>query len=903
MPRLRFLRLEIAGVAILLGLAGIPAAAEPSLADSAEKIYLHKDWQLQSSCEVKAGAEQLSVVGFDATRWHHANLPNTVVGALVDDKTYPDPTYGANLKSLPGMDYSSKTFFALQDMPKDSPFRCSWWFRTEFVVPAEFENKTQWLDFLGINYRANVWINGKKVADQKDVAGTFATFEFNVSKYLAPGKPNALAVEIFAPQKNDLGITWVDWNPTPADKDMGIWKDVFLTATDSVSLRNPFVTSKLDSEYRTAALTISADLRNTSEQEVNGTLRANLDGMQIRQAVKLAPGEARTVTFSPETYSELRLMHPRLWWPYQMGKPNLYDAKLDFEVDGRVSDSAEVSFGIREVTSELTDKGYRLFKINGRKLLIRGAAWAPDMFLRWSPERVDADLAYVRDMGLNTVRLEGRIDHEEFFAKADRLGILLMPGWTCCDAWERWKSWKDEQHKIAGTSLRSQIRILRNHPSVFVWLYGSDNPPPADVEKMYLGILKDLEWPNPSVSSAADTPTAVTGKSGVKMTGPYEYVPPVYWLTDTRAGGAYGYNTETSPGPAIPPKESLERFIPKNHLWPIDEVWNYHAGGERFTTVNVFTDGLNRRYGTARSLDDYERKAQAMTYDGQRAMFEAYGRNKYTATGVIQWMLNNAWPSLIWHLYDYYMVPAGGYFGTKKATELVHVQYSYDDNSVAVINGTYEPVKGTKVTAKLYNIDAKEKASRAATLDLPPDSSTKAFDLPKVDDLSKTYFLRLELHDAAGKLVSDNFYWLSTKPDTLDWKHKKDTVYTPQADFGDLTGLNSLPPARIVVSRQSLGKSGRHNWMTLTIENKGEGVAFMIHPRVTRGKAGEDVVPIFWSDNYFSLLPGEKRNVNARYDDSALGGKEPILEIEGYNIEPGSVPAGAFTVAPDEPGQ
>jgi len=177
------------------------------------------------------------------------------------------------------------------------------------------------------------------------------------------------------------------------------------------------------------------------------------------------------------------------------------------------------------------------------------------------------------------------------------------------------------------------------------------------------------------------------------MTGPYEYVPPVYWLTDSKAGGAYGYNTETSPGPAIPPRESLERFIPKEHLWPIDDVWNFHAGGERFTTVNVFTDGLNRRYGTATSLDDYLRKAQAVTYDGERAMFEAYGRNKYTATGVIQWMLNNAWPSLIWHLYDYYLVPAGGYFGTKKAMEPIHVQYSYDDNSVAVVNSTYEAVK------------------------------------------------------------------------------------------------------------------------------------------------------------------------------------------------------------------
>jgi len=898
MARLR-IRLAFLAAMVAVGwLAGAPLAA----AAPGQKIYLHQDWRLQSSCDAKATGEQVSMPGFDVSKWHRTNLPNTAVGALVDDGTYKDPMVGMNLRSLPGMDYSTKHFFAIQDMPKDSPFVCSWWWRTEFVAPEDFAKKIEWLNLLGINYRANVWVNGKKVADGKDVAGTFVTFEFNVSDVLKPGKANALALEIFAPQKYDLGITWVDWNPTPADKDMGIWKEVFLTVSDGVTVRNPFVSSKLENEYKSAALTVSADLRNASDKPVEGVLHASIEGVgQVQQTVKLAAGETKTVSFSPEKYAELKLAHPRLWWPYQMGEPNLYEAKLRFEIGSHVSDATDVTFGVREATSELTDKGYRLFKMNGRKVLIRGAAWAPDMFLRYSPERVSADLAYVKDMGLNTVRLEGRIDHEDFFAKADKLGILIMPGWTCCDAWERWKVWKEDQHKIAGESLKSQIRILRNHPSVFVWLYGSDGPPPADVEKMYLGILKDLDWPNPSVSSASESPTTVTGKSGVKMTGPYEYVPPVYWLADTQAGGAYGYNTETSPGPAIPPKESIERFIPKEHLWPIDDVWNFHAGGERFTTVNVFTDALTRRYGAATSLDDYERKAQAMTYDGQRAMFEAYARNKYTATGVIQWMLNNAWPSLIWHLYDYYMVPAGGYFGTKKSTEIVHVQYSYDDNSVAVINGKNEEIKGMKVSAKIYNIDAKEKGAQDATVNLPADSATKAFELPKVADLSKTYFLKLQLHDAEGKLVSDNFYWLSTKADTLDWKHKKDTVYTPQAEFGDLTGLNSLAPAKIIVSKQSLGKRAGENWMTLTIENKGEGVAFMIHPRVTRGKGGEDVAPILWSDNYFSLLPGEKLSVRARYDDQALAGKEPVLEMEGFNVEPGSVPAGEFTVAGGDP--
>ena len=873
----------------ILVLPAVVLASDPP-SEQPARMYLHKDWHLQSSCEEKAAAgTQIATVGFDASAWHHTDIPSTVVAVLVKDKTYPDPFFGTNLRSFPGMYKSNKIQWANYDMAKDSPFRCSWWYRTEFMLPEDFEKKTAWLNFLGINYRANIWINGQKVADAADIAGAYRTFEFEVSKFLQPGKVNALAVEIFAPKKDDLEITWVDWNPTPPDKMMGIWREVFLTTSADVSVRHSFVASKLGADYKTASLTVSADLRNDSNHPVQGTLRAEIGDIKISQPVSLAPSEQKAVRLGPNQFPQLNLANPRLWWPYQMGDPHLYTAKISFESGERVSDSENVTFGIREVTSEMTDSGARLFKVNGKNVLIRGAAWADDMLLRWSSERLDADLKYVRDMGLNTIRLEGHLDRDEFFEKTDRLGILVMPGWSCCDAWERWKDWKSEQHAVAAASLRSQIWRLRNHASVFVWLYGSDGPPPATVEKMYLGILKDLEWPNPSISSASQEPTTVTGKSGVKMTGPYEYVPPVYWLTDKDAGGAHGYNTETSPGPAIPPRESLERFIPKEHLWPIDDIWNFHAGGERFTTVNVFTDGMNKRYGKALDLDDYLRKSQAITYDGQRAMFEAYARNKYRSTGVIQWMLNNAWPSLIWHLYDYYLVPAGGYFGTKKACEPLHVQYSYDDNSVAVINSTYEAHKGMKASAKIYNLDAKEMASKDATLDLPPDSSTRAFDLPKPEGLTQTYFLQLQLQDATGKLVSDNFYWLSRKADLLDWAHKQDTVYTPQKEFGDLTALSSLPKVNVEASMALIVGVASPNQPLMShvvVKNLSSSVAFMVHLRLTNGNGGEDVVPLTWEDNYFSLLPGEKREINVEYPGPGVQGKKAVLEVDGFNVNP-----------------
>ncbi len=854
----------------------------------ADPVFLHSDWRLESSCKLTAKAEAISLPGFDDSKWHPALVPGTVVGSLVADKTLPDPNYGKNLNSFSGAFTNNKIQAANLGMPAGSPFRCSHWFRTEFAAPAAYAKGLVWLHFLGINYRANIWLNGKQLADRNEVAGAYRAYEFRIGELLNKSGNNALAVEVFPPEKNDLGLTWVDWNPTPPDKDTGIWREVFLSSSGDVTLRHPFISSKLDSNYKTATLTLSAELRNTTDHPMRATLHAGVADTQLSQPVELAAKETKIIRFSSGQFPQLKLANPHLWWPYQMGEPYFYTAKFRVEISSETSDSASIDFGIREVTSELTETGGRLFKVNGKRVLIRGAAWAPDMLLRWSSWKLDADLAYVRHMGLNTIRLEGKTDRDELFNKTDKLGILVMPGWICCDAWEHWNKWTPETKKIAAASLIDQISRLRNHPSVFVWLYGSDGPPPAEIETMYLDLLKELEWPNPTISSASETPTKVTGKSGVKMTGPYEYVPPMYWLSDKKAGGAFGYNTETSPGPAIPTKESLAKFIPKEHLWPIDDYWNFHAGGERFTDIDVFRDALTRRYGPPDSLDDFERKSQAMTYDNQRSMFEAYARNKYVSTGVIQWMLNNAWPSLIWHLYDYYLVPAGGYFGTKKAQEIVHVQYDYDTNSVSVINGKYEDLKGYKVTAKRYSIDAKEAGARDASVDLPADSTTKAFELPTPANLSTTYFLKLQLQDASGNPVSDNFYWLSTKLDTMDWKHKKDTVYTPQKDFADLPGLNSLPPLKLETEAHYL-RDGGLGAIPIRVKNSSSSMAFMVHLRVTKGPDGDDLVPIFWDDNYFSLLPGEGKNISASFAVADLGGGEPALTIDGYNIAPTAV--------------
>ncbi|HEX8817497.1 MAG TPA: glycosyl hydrolase family 2 [Terriglobales bacterium] len=851
------------------------------------KLLLAQNWQLQSSCEVKATGAEISQAGFSTTGWHKAAVPTTVVAALIADGTYPDPSYGMNLKSLPGMDYPPLPFFALQSMPTDSPFRCSWWFRTEFSTQAGSADGKTWLHFDGINYRANVWLNGEKIADAQDFAGMLRVFEFDVSKHLISGKPNALAIEVFAPEKTDLGTTWVDWNPTPADKNMGLWKDVYLTNTGDIALRHPFVASKLAADYKSAALTIAAELHNRTAHPVTTLVRAEIEGVRISQTVELAASESKTITFSPEQYPQLHLAHPRLWWPYQMGKPEMYTADLRVETDGKISDATAVRFGIREVTSQLTDKNYRLFKINGNNLLIRGAAWSPDIFLRWSYDRAAAAMDYTRAMNLNAIRLEGRMEREEFFDMADRLGILLMPGFTCCDFWQQGDEWLPETYKIAGASLTDQLTRLRNHPSVFVWLNGSDEVPPPKIESMYLQIEKETEWPNPTLSSANDETSTLSGPSGVKMPGPYEYVPPNYWYTDKK-GGAFGFNTETSSGAVIPLLESLKKFIPADHLWPIGDYWNYHAGLEHFTNIDRFITGLDGRYGKAADLPDFLRKSFAANYESSRAMFEAYGRNKYDSTGVIHWMLNNAWPSIIWHLYDYYLVPSAAYFGTKKACEPLHVQYSYDDNSVVIVNGYDRAFDNLSVKATTYGINSKATASDLTVLDVAADSTIRALQLKPVDGLTPTYFLKLELRDRSGKLVSENFYWLSTKPDVIDWANSVEDYYTPESAFADLTALNSLPPVKLKTSSR-ITQSPNETIVHALIENPSSSVAFMARFRLA-DKNNDDIVPIFWDDNYVSLLPGEKREVTASFAPSESKSSPLTLTIDGWNVAPITIP-------------
>ena len=477
--------------------------SEPGVKNTAneatERLALREHWNLQSSAKVADEGEIISTASFVPRGWHETTVPTTVVAALVNDKTLPDPFFATNLRQLPGVTYRIGANFSNVRMASDSPYAVSWWYRRQFTAPASCAGKTVWLNFKGINYRANVWLNGKQIANSNEVAGAWRTYEFNVTKAVRVGGENVVAVQVFAPTERDLAITFVDWNPAPPDKNMGLWREVYLTASGPVALRYPTVVSKLNSPANDSAqLTVTAQLKNAANHPVKGVLRAQITNivrskLEVRQLeleVEISSNETKDVTLTPDRFEQLTVAHPQLWWPAQMGEPHLYWLDLTFESAGAVSDRSHSEFGIREITSEINATGGRQFHVNGKNILIRGGGWSSDMMVREDSQRLQDQFRYVRDMGLNTIRLEGKLENEEFFDLADREGILVMAGWCCCDFWEQWQHWKPEDYRIAKESLRDQIYRLRGHPSLVMWLNGSDHHPPPKVEQMYLEVEK-----------------------------------------------------------------------------------------------------------------------------------------------------------------------------------------------------------------------------------------------------------------------------------------------------------------------------------------------------------------------------------------------------------------------------
>jgi exo-1,4-beta-D-glucosaminidase len=838
---------------------------------------LKNGWKMQSSLTATANGEQISQQNFSTAGWYDVNVPTTIIAGLLANKVYDfDPFFAKNLEKITGPQF-------------DKP----WWFRKEFSLPASEKNKTVSIRLHGINYKATVWLNGVLISDTTTMKGPFRFFEFDVTKQIKYDGANVLAIEVtrpFNPQKRegDLAIDYADWIHYPADYNGGIVNDIVVNTCDKVAVSHPLVITKFDlPSLSVAHLQVDAEVINYSNEEADVRVKGKInDDINFEQKVHLTPGETKDITFTPDAYPQLNVKNPRIWWPWQYGKPELNRVKLELVRNNKVSNAVVENFGIRQITSTLINNASREFIINGKPIMLRGAAWSPDIFQRRSPERQEQEIKLVRDMNMNIIRSEGKLEDDNFYALCDKYGMLVMTGWMCCGAWQYPDKWDTTKRNVAIESARSVMYWLRNKACILIWLNGSDMPPrDTSVERDWLSIEADLKWPNPIISTADESKSKVSGYSGVKMNGPYDWVPPIYWETDTgKLGGAWSFATEISPGPSIPPYESLIKFIHKDSLWYTNSEWLYHCGTMQFRNTKIFNDALDNRYGKSSTIKEFIAKAQAQNYEGHRAMMEAYGLNKYnTATGVVQWMLSNPWPSIIWHTYDYYLYPAGTYFGMKKSLEPLHVQYSYKSKEVIINNSLLEKFYDLKVKADVYNPDGSLKYSNSITTEADQDAVKRCFAIPEIEGLADTYFLRLQLNDEKGKTVSINWYWLSKKNDELNW-NKSDWFYTPEKDYTDFSALQKMPSTALKIN-YTTGKQETRTMHKITVTNTGKAVAFFVHLRALKSKGSDDILPVIFEDNYLLLAPGEARTIDCSYENKDAGNATPYIAACAWNLD------------------
>jgi len=848
------------------------------------KRDLTDGWLLASSEALGVSGQDISAVGFAPDDpWLAGSVPSTVLGTLIERGQYKDPYFGMNLAAIP-----------------TESFERPWWYRNVFTLCEEEAAKTVLLEFDGINYAATIWLNGRQIATSDEVRGAFRRFQFDVSKWVHAGD-NVLAVEVVPPKPGDFSTGFVDWNCPPPDRNTGLFRPVRLRFCHGFSIENPVVQTQLDlATLAEADLTISLDLVNHSREPISGNIEGQIETIRFASDIDLGPGQRRTITFTADDCAKLHFNNPRLWWPYELGSPELYDMDLQFSTGSDVSDAISVRFGIRHVADYWTREGHRGFVVNGRKVLIKGAGWSDDLLLGDTAESIDAQLRYVRHMNLNCIRCEGIWGKDQtLYDLCDQYGILVMVGWSCHWEHEQYLGKPaDEQYggiispediDLIARSWQDQLLWLRNHPSIFVWAVASDKIPAPDLERRYIDIFAEHDPTRPYLASTGgvgseqriigsfEIVSQVSGNAGVKMLGPYAYTPPVYWYTDTQRGGAYGFNTETCPGAVVPTLESLKKMLPADHLWPIDEYWDFHCALNEFDSLDRYRKAIASRYGQPSSLEDFARKSQTLNYELMRPMFEAFRVNKGRATGVVQWMLNTAWPKMYWQLYDWYLVPTGAFYGAKKACASPQLVYNYGDNGVYLVDDRLIPQEGLKAEIRLYDINSRLLLDTQVRVDSACDNAERVFDMPPFDSLSTAYFLSLRLSDSQGREVAENFYWLSTVPDVLDYDAKVTPweFYTPSKVYADMTLLNSMTSAKVCMQNRIEGDT-----VIVQLANKSDRIAFFTEMLLLDRESGEPVVPVFWEDNFISLLPRETRTIVAHLPASGLN---PTLEVRGWN--------------------
>jgi exo-1,4-beta-D-glucosaminidase len=881
---------------IILAAFAVVSCTGNSSGTASRTDVLSSGWKMMPSDKLNNISENtISTGDFDDASWYEAVVPGTVMGSLASKKVIDDPYFGINMQKMDA-----------------GQFNQPWWYRKSFDLTRADIGKKVALRFNGINYRADLYVNGSKVAGKDEFAGAFRMFTFDITPYVKEGR-NTLALKLWQHADGEYSIGFVDWNPHPIDRNMGIFREVFLEVNDGITIRSPYVYSKVNKEtLKDAELFIQADLANSGKESVSGTVKVDYSLGTLEKKVQIKPGETLTCVFNPDEFPQLKVKNVNLWWPNGMGKPDLYKIKVEFVKGSRVLDKAEKDYGIREVRSYLDKNKNRAFDINGRFLLIKGGGWTDDLLLQDTKESVEAQLRYVKQMNMNCIRLEGFWGKDEnLYDLCDQYGILVMVGWSCHWEWEEYLL-KPADEKYGGPvsaedidliskSFFDQMMWLRNHPSIYVWMTGSDKLPAPDLEKKYVAMLAKYDPSRSYITSAGGAHTEdnkiiasvplvseISGPTGMKMLGPYDFTPPVYWFTDTELGGGYGFNTETCPGPSIPPAASLKRMLPPESLWPIDKkYWEFHTGRNQFTTLDRYRKALSSRYGESKSLEEFAYKSQVSNYEVMRPMFEAFVAHKPVSTGLIQWKLNSAWPDLIWQLYDTYLEPNGSFYAVRKACTPLHAIYRYGFDDIYLGNEDLSDADGLTVKIRAYDINSKEIFTDLWTGSVKSNESKFIYKLPAIKGLTSVWFLDLRIYDRNARELDNSIYWLSLKKDILDYDAAKKlpwAFYTPTKQFADYTALDRLPKVKPELT-YSFAKDDQFGEVTLKIKNPSATIAFCLYLDLVASASDNPILPVFWDDNYVTLLPGEERTYTAKYFIRDGGAEKPVVKVNGWNVD------------------
>ncbi len=804
------------------------------------------NWKLQRESEVSTPGVELSKPGFADRDWVVATVPGTVLTSYLNVGAIPDPNYGQN-----------------QLLVSDSFFHSDFWYRNEFTAPISSSGQRQFLNFDGINWKADVFLNGEHLGR---IEGGFMRGRFDVTDKLQPGQLNAVAVRIeknatpgSAKQKTyespgpnggapgadnptyHASIGW-DWIPTIRGRNTGIWGNVYIETTGAVTLANPLVLSKLPlPNINSAVVTIEVELTNHTTAPIKGTLQGTFGSLPINVPVSLEPNAQSTIKVPA-----LQLDNPQLWWPVGYGDAHLYDVELAFESAGAISDRKKFKAGIREMIGSEDGGALRLF-INGRRFIPRGGNWGfAESMLRYRAREYDAAVRYHREMNFTMIRnWVGQIGDDAFYEACDRHGVVVWQDFWLANPWDGPVP-NDNTLFLANT--RDTILRIRQHASVGLYVGRNEGYPPPPIQTGIIALLKELHPDIHYIGSSADD--VVSGH------GPYRALPTEFYFkhADKLFHSEIGM-------PNIPTIESVTAMMPEVDLWPQALTWGLHdfclngAQGGRTFNETIAVD-----YGGAHSAEEWITLAQFVNYEGYRAMFEAMSKYRM---GLLLWMSHPCWPSFVWQTYDFYLEPTAAYFGCKKASEPLHIQWNRATGMVEVVNLSAGDVTGLTAKVEIFNLDGGSHSTQTANLDSKEDSVNEILTLDFPVGLTPVHFVRLTL-TRAGQLRSQNTYLRGTEE-------------------GNLRAIRELPQTNVQATTTAEQRSDK--WFLSTVLNNASPTpAVFVRLKAVREKSGDRILPVIYDDNYITLMPGEQRTIQTELNHADTRGENPRIVLSGFNI-------------------